>query len=75
MLWHPASEPLEQAINAGFRDEILLSIGEEPGDFTRRLIWMLQGQFHDLALHLLRNAIPKRAPFPLLRREPVLSFL
>src|ERR1051325_5615135 len=49
---------LQDAVCAGFRDEIAFFIGEKPGNLPGRAVWMFQCQFHHLLLHFLRNAVP-----------------
>ncbi len=51
-------EALQDAIYAGFRDEIALLIGEKPGDLPGRFLGMGKSQVDDLICNWGRDPVP-----------------
>lgn len=52
---------LENTVHARFRDEVLLVIGDVPGQLARRFLRLVQGYLDDVATNGLRDAIPELA--------------
>jgi hypothetical protein len=49
---------LEQAVDRGFRDEVLALVNEAHGQLTRRQLRRLQRQRDDLIANVIWNAVP-----------------
>src|SRR5690606_15340933 len=52
---------LQEAIDAGFRDERALTVGEGDGDLTRRAVGLVEGKLDDPLAHAIGNAVPDAA--------------
>ncbi len=52
-------EAFQNAVDASFRDEVPLRIGQIPGQLARRLVRSFQGDFHHLLAHAVWNPVPE----------------